>query len=179
MVKKNINVVNLSDDKPIEDTKEEINNENDERTQIKEAIEQEEEQQEEKPKPKRKTPTKKTKVKEEPVIEPVQEPIVESPKEATPKQPEKKIKTVELHKCDKCNKEMTLRALRYTHPKYCTNTEINRNEIPVKRQVKPTTIINNVVEITPDIIENHLRKVKENKLKDRQDKINKLISKIV
>ena len=176
MVKKQIHVVSLSDIKPIEDTKE------DERTQIKQAIEQEERQQpqqevdEPKPKPKRKTPPKKTKVKEDVEDTKGTEPLVESPKEATPKQSEKKIKTVELHKCDKCSKEMTLRTLRYTHPKYCTGVEINRNEVPVKRQVKP--IINNVVEITPDIIENHLRKVKENKLKERQERISKLVSKI-
>lgn len=182
MVKKQINVVSLEDFRPVEEI---TPNSDDERTQIKEAIQLEEEQltkgveqqqlQEEKPKPKRKTPTKKTKVKEENIVE---EPVVESPKEPTPKQPEKKIKTVELHRCDKCNKEMTLRALRYTHPKYCTGKEIIRNEVPVKRQVKSATVINNVVEITPDVIENHLRKVKENKLKERQEKISKLISKI-
>ena len=199
----------LSDVKPIEDsasavqadTKEHMNDESDERAQIKQAIEEEETQYEEqpsvagflnsvgveqpKPKQKRKTPIKKTQAKEEnvePIVEQVEELVVEAkeeaPKEATPKQREKKIKTVELHKCEKCNKEMTQRALRYTHPQYCTGREVNRNEVPVKRQTKPATIINNVVEITPDIIENHLRKVKENKLKERQEKISKLISKI-
>ena len=155
--------------------------------QIKQAIEEEEKQYEEQPKPKqkRKTPIKKTQAKEEnvePIVEQVEEPDVEAkeeaPKEATPKQREKKIKTVELHKCEKCNKEMTQRALRYTHPQYCTGREVNRNEVPVKRQTPPATIINNVVEITPDIIESHLRKVKENKFKERQEKISKLISKI-
>ena len=189
MVKKQINVVHLSEVKPIEDHQ-------DERELVKQSIEQEEQLfedkvsdatiQEEAPKqkPKRKSPTKKTKLIEhetKPIHELPEEvdtAIETIPKEIT-KQPEKKIKTVELHKCEKCNKEMTQRALRYTHPQYCTGQEVKRNDVPVKRQVKPMKIVNDVVEITPDIIENHLRKVKENKLKERQEKISKLVSKIV
>lgn len=181
MVKKQINVVHLSEVKPIEDNQ-------DEREVIKQTIEQEEQlisdvvipEEAPKEKPKRKTPTKKTKViEEENKIESIPEPVVEtSPKEII-KQPEKKIKTIELHKCEKCNKEMTQRALRYTHPQYCTGQEVKRTDVPVKRQAKPTKIVNDVVEITPDILENHLRKVKENKLKERQEKISKLVAKIV
>lgn len=215
MPKKQINIVNLSDVQPTEETPEIQPPENDERTQIKQAIEMDEQQQppENKPKPKRKTPTKKTTVEKQPEPpEPIEPPteitqqdtkpkrktrtkktqvetppetlapvekILDSPKESTPKQkPEKKIKTVELYKCDKCNKEMTAYSLRYTHPKYCSGREINRDEMPVKRQNKQPTIINNIVEITPDIIENHLRKVRETKLQQRQEKINKLVSKI-
>ena len=213
MPKKQINVVNLSDVKPIDETTEIQQPENDERTQIKQAIEMDEQQQQpeentkpkrktptkktsvekqtelttetveitiEETKPKRKTPTKKTKVDKPPeIVAPVEKPE-DSPKESTPKQkPEKKIKTLEMFKCDKCNKEMTANALRYTHPKYCTGREIIREEVPVKRQNKQPTIINNIVEITPDIIESHLKKVRETKLQQRQEKINKLVSKIV
>ena len=219
MPKKQINVINLSDVKPIDETTEIQQPENDERTQIKQAIEMDEQQQQpeentkpkrktptkktsvekqselttatipsgetveiaiEETKPKRKTPTKKTKVDKPPeIVAPVEKPE-DSPKESTPKQkPEKKIKTLEMFKCDKCNKEMTANALRYTHPKYCTGREIIREEVPVKRQNKQPTIINNIVEITPDIIESHLKKVRETKLQQRQEKINKLVSKIV
>lgn len=178
MVKKQINVVNLS----VEDMNE------DERTQIKQIIEEEEKQEETIPKPKRKTPTRKTKVKEEEEVinetipEPIPETVVESPKE----EPTKKIKTVELVKCDKCNKEMTLRSLRYTHQKYCTNQVINRNEIPVKRQNRNAQQINYVKEkpdkteiaITPNAVELHLQKIREDKLKQKQEKIKKLISNI-
>jgi hypothetical protein len=185
MVKKQINVVHLSEVKPVEDNQ-------DERELIKQTIEQEEQLvsdatiQEEVPKqkPKRKSPTKKAKL-----IEHETEPVHELPEEVdtvietTPKeiikQPDKKIKTVELYKCDKCNKEMTQRALRYTHPQYCVGKEIKRNDVPVKRQAKPIKMVSNVVEITPDIIENHLRTVKEHKLKERQEKISKLVAKIV
>ena len=74
-----------------------------------------------------------------------------------------------MFKCDKCNKEMTANALRYTHPKYCTGREIIREEVPVKRQNKQPTIINNIVEITPDIIESHLKKSeKPNYNKDKR-----------
>ena len=129
----------------------------------------------------KKTPSKKTQVLESPTVVEQHSPAQDTPVSAKDVSvaPEKKIKTVELHKCDKCNKEMTLRALRYTHPKYCTGEEINRNDIPVKRQVKSTTVINNVVEITPDIIEHHFKKVRENKTKERQEKISKLVAKIV
>ena len=106
MVKKQINVVYLSDVKPIDDNiQEDVKNEDDERTIIKEAIEQEEKQEESKHKPKRKTPTKKTKVQEE------EQPPIE-----------------------------------------------------LSSKVEP---------------EKHLRSVKENKLKERQEKISKLIFKIV
>ena len=172
MPKKQINVVNLSDVKPIDETTEIQQPENDERTQIKQAIEMaEQQQQEENTKPKRKTPTKKTSVEKqpEPTTEPTPEtveiaieetkpkrktptkktkvdkppeivaPVEDSPKESTPKQkPDKKMKTLEMFKCDKCNKEMTANALRYTHPKYCTGREIIREEVPVKRQKKTT-----------------------------------------
>ena len=190
MVKKQINVVHLSDVKPSEDNQ-------DERELIKQTIEQEEQlapdvvipEEIPKEKPKRKTPTKKAKViervddpaglRQEHKIQSIPEPVIETTPKEIIKQPEKRIKTVELHKCDKCNKEMTQRALRYTHPQYCTGQEVKRNDVPVKRQAKPMKIVNDVVEISPDIIENHLRKVKENKLKERQEKISKLVSKIV
>ncbi len=63
--KKQINVVNLSDVKPLEETTEIQQPESDERTQIKQAIEMDEQQQppEENTKPKRKTPTKKHQLK--------------------------------------------------------------------------------------------------------------------
>ena len=185
MVKKQINVVHLSEVKPNEDKQ-------DERELIKQTIEQEEQlapdvvipEEIPKEKPKRKTPTKKAKVIErvndqEQKVESIPEPIVETTPKEIIKQPEKRIKTVELHKCNKCNKEMTQRALRYTHPQYCTGQEVKRNDVPVKRQAKPMKIVNDVVEITPDIIENYLRKVQENRLKERQEKISKLVSKIV
>jgi hypothetical protein len=207
MVKKQINVVSLSHIKPIEDGEEDTIKDNDERAQIVANIKDVEDIKEQtiepieevKPKTKRKTQTKTAKVIEEhipvqlanqvlePSLEAVQlanqvlEPPLEVVPESTPavETKEKKIRTVELHKCGKCNKELTQRALRYTHPKFCPGQEINRNDVPVKRQARTTKIVDNVLEIRPDIIENHFKIIKENKLKERQDKISKLVAKIV
>ncbi len=110
MVKKQINVVSLSDIKPVEeDTQEEIKNENDELNKIREAIKEETTGQgpvikaerssaettlqvdndtiipaeEVKPKPKRKPATKKTKVVEDaPVVEPITDAVIEPAVEA-------------------------------------------------------------------------------------------------
>ena len=46
------------------------------------------------------------------------------------------MKVVELVKCEKCNKEMTRKTLRYTHPKMCHEKVIDRNEIPVEERNK-------------------------------------------
>ena len=46
----------------------------------------------------------------------------------------KKIRTQELVKCEKCDKEMTQRTLRYCHDKVCPGKVIVREEIPVKKR---------------------------------------------
>ena len=89
----------------------------------------------EKPKPKRKPAPKKAKVVEEvaPVIETVAEEVKAEP---VVEQPPKKIKTLELVKCEKCGKEMTKRTLRYDHDKTCKGAPIKREDIPVQKRVK-------------------------------------------
>jgi hypothetical protein len=95
---------------------------------------------------------------------------------------QKKIKTVELVKCNNCEKELTERTLRYTHPKMCAGQKIDRNEIPVKRRIKKqeqeniTPIINNIPE---EVIINHIRKEREKKKQEKEEKIKKLVSAIV
>ena len=195
---KKINVVSLSDIKPAEEDSEEIKNDNDERNQITEAIKEEEalnppeevnptviDTQEAKPKPKRKAAPKKIKVVEE--AAPIPEPVVESIPEPTP-EPQKKVKTLELVKCDKCNKEMTKRTLRYDHPKTCKGAPINREEIPVQKRTKqaspPKTVQPTV--INDDIIEQEVKKRIQNsiqdrlqmKLKQKEERIKKLAEKI-
>jgi hypothetical protein len=205
MPKKQINVVNLSDVKPIDEATEIQQPENDERTQIKQAIEMDEQQQppEENTKPKRKTPTKKTSVDkppelptsiatiEEPTTETVVIPVEDTkPKRKTPTKKTQVDKTpatiAPVEKTEDTPKESTPKQKQAkktktadTQPKNNTSSEIIKDEVPVKRRTKQPTIINNIVEITPDIIENHLRKVRETKLQQRQEKIQKLISKIV
>ena len=156
---KKINVVSLSDIKAAEEDTVESNN--DERNQITEAIKEEESlnppvvedirevqpMEEVKTKPKRKPASKKAKVIEEesvvveqltngeflnskgvePVVESVAQQLVEVKEE-----PAKKVKTLELVKCEKCNKEMTKRTLRYDHDKTCKGAPIKREDIPVQ-----------------------------------------------
>ena len=141
---KTINVVSLSDIKPVEENDVDTNNDIDERNQITEAIKEEEElnppeditqMEVEKPKPKRKPAPKKAKVVEE--VAPVIETVVEEVKaEPVVEQPPKKIKTLELVKCEKCGKEMTKRTLRYDHDKTCKGAPIKREDIPVQKRVK-------------------------------------------
>ena len=146
MPKKQIHVVSLTPfEKVEEDTPNEITQIKedvpDEITQIKEAIKEEEAetveaQVEATPKPKRKAAAKKKKIIEEyseqpQAVEPEPEPEI---KEETPK----KVKTCELVKCDKCNKEMTKITIRYDHPKTCKGSPINREEIPVQKKSQNT-----------------------------------------
>jgi hypothetical protein len=197
MPKKQIHVVNLNAFENVEqDTPEEtpqIKEEDapDEITQIKEAIKEEEEAEkvetpvEPTPKPKRKAAAKKKKIIEEyaepPQVEPEPEKIEE---------PQKKVKTLELVKCDKCNKEMTKRTLRYDHPKTCKGAPINREDIPVQKRVKPTTprkVVEQPMQVIPsEIIEQEIKKriqssIQERmhlKIKQKEERIKKLAEKI-
>ena len=149
-----INVVSLSDIKPVqEDTHEnnsDVENISQELNQIKAAIKEEESlnppedkiMKDVKPKSKRKTPlinNKKNKIVEE-VAEQIVESVVEvkdeSTKESSIEEPHKKVKTLELVKCPKCDKEMTKRTLRYDHDKSCKGAPVKREDIPVQKRVK-------------------------------------------
>ena len=202
MPKKQIHVVSLTpfekveEDTPNEMTQNKEEDTPDDITQIREAIKEEEAEiveapVEAKPKPKRKAAAKKKNIieeyseqKEEPpqAIQPEPEPEI---KEET----QKKVKTLELVKCDKCNKEMTKRTLRYDHPKTCKGAPINREDIPVQKRVKPITppkIIEQPMQISNDIIEQEIKKriqssIQEKmqmKLKQKEERIKKLAEKI-
>ena len=198
-----INVVNLQGFEPVE---EEVNNivNNDELSQIKEAIKDEEElmpieEKIEKPKAKRKAAAKKVKVvepiMEEPIIEeptieePIVEPIVLEP---TIEEAPKKTKTVELVECGKCGKHISKRTLRYDHEKTCSGEKIDREKIPVKRRapIKKEVVesnIENKINIPEEIIEQEVKKRIQNsvhermqqRLKFKEEKIRKLSAQIV
>jgi ssDNA-binding Zn-finger/Zn-ribbon topoisomerase 1 len=178
---KKINVVSLSDVKPVEEDTVESNN--DERNQITEAIKEEESLnppvvdqpiEEAKAKPKRKPAAKKAKVIEEEsvVVEPVVEPVAEQLVEVK-EEPAKKVKTLELVKCEKCNKEMTKRTLRYDHDKTCKGAPINREDIPVQKRVKKTNSPKQQQQTPPQtiipehIIEQEVKKRIQSTLQDR------------
>ena len=69
-------------------------------------------------------------------------PEVVPPQETTTN---KITKTTELVKCEKCNKMMSQKSLRYTHEKNCKGQEVDINEVPVKRRTKKN---NNNIENT-------------------------------
>ena len=188
MPKKQIHVVSLSPFDKVETPEDVPSNEEEDINQIKEAIKEEESQQPEpiEVKPKRKAAARKPKAEPvEPVIEQFEEPVepvIESPKV----EQSKKVKTLELVKCDKCNKEMTKRTLRYDHPKTCKGAPINREDIPVQKRTKaPPKIVEPII-IPEDVIENEVKKRIQNtiqdrmqmKLKQKEERIKKLAEKI-
>jgi hypothetical protein len=76
---------------------------------------------------------------------------------------------------------MTLRTLRYTHPKMCAGQKIDRNEIPVKRRnakSKEENITPNI-DIPEEVIVNHIRKEREKRNQEKVEKIKKLVASIV
>ena len=177
MPRKQINVVSLSPLDKVEQVEEvDVPSNEDEINQIKEAIKEKEAQQEPsleeqpllEPKPKRKPQVRKPKVVEEFVEEPPKpvEPVVEVKDE-----PQKKIKTLEIVKCDKCNKEMTKRTLRYDHPKTCKGAPVNREEIPVQKRAKPVAppkvVEQTSLGIPDDIIEQEVKKRLNNSIQER------------
>ena len=104
--------------------------------------------------------------------EKVEETVEEKVKERKPR----KVKTVELIECNNCEKLITDRTLRYTHPKTCPGKKIDRNEIPVKRRItkaKEENITPNINNIPDEVILNHIRKEREKK---NQEKVEKLKS---
>jgi len=184
-----INVVSLSDVKPVEENESNVVNNTDEIAQIKEAIKEEEALnpveevkpvEETKPKPKRKPTPKKTKVVVEeevqPVVEPIPEPVVEAVVEP------KKTKTIELVECPKCHKEMSKRTLRYDHDKTCKGAPVKREDIPVKKRIKKTSSPKQIsaqkesseVIIPEHIIEQEVKKRIQSTVQDRLQQRQKL-----
>ena len=110
-----------------------------------EAVETVEDIEDIKPKPKRK-PTKKIIIEESEDIEDIKPKpkrkstkliIVEDIKPPEPViEPEKKnIKTLEMVDCEKCGKQMTKTTLRYHHDKTCPGEKVNKQELPVKKEL--------------------------------------------
>ena len=203
MVRKSqIHIVNLSMEAPTP-SMDEPENEVPDLNERKEEIKQEEEVKkeepmsepppEETPKPKRKAaPRKKKPIEEEKPVEeakPIEETKQVEEKTVEENKPVKKTKTVELVKCEKCEKELTKRTLRYDHEKTCPGEPIKRENIPVKRR---TPIKKNVPEeetisaIPNEVIEQEVKKRIQNisqeriqqRLKMKDERIKKLSAQI-
>ena len=201
MPKKQVHVVSLTPFEKVEETTPDeitqIKEEDvpDEITQIKEAIKEEEAETvdtpvEAKPKPKRKAAAKKSKIIEEYSEQKEEPPQTVQPEPEIKEESKNKVKTLELVKCDKCNKEMTKRTLRYDHPKTCKGAPINREDIPVQKRVKPPTapkVVEQPALVIPnDIIEQEIKNriqssVQERmqmKMKQKEERIKKLAERI-
>ena len=136
-----------------------------------------------KPKPKsrakpraKKTPVKLEQIKEDETInEPIQEPTQEPIKE--PITDSKIQNVVKLVKCNKCNRTMNEKTLRYTHEANCKGDKI---DIPVKR--RPKVVIDNQSikridnDIPEEVKQEFMRTIERAKLKlqRREENLNKL-----
>lgn len=128
----------------------------------------------------------------EPEEEQLPKGVLGSSNDQLPKEDTKKIKTVELVKCPKCDKEMTKRTLRYDHDKTCPGQKVEREKMPVQRRVKVKTIekkevVEHKVNIPEELIEEEVKKRIQNHVHDRmhqkmklkEERIKKLASQIV
>ena len=113
---------------------------------------------------------------QEPIQEPIKEPVNEDIKEEITNNKLQKI--VQLVKCNKCNKMINQKTLRYTHEANCKGDKI---DIPVKRRpkkVEDTQQINRIDDIPQDIKEEVIRTIEKTKmrLKRREENLNNLKS---
>jgi len=99
--------------------------------------------------------------------ESIPEPVIEVKGEVS--QPSKKVKTLELVKCEKCEKEMTKRTLRYDHEKTCKGAPIRREDVPVQKRVKKVNSPKQSVPIVipEDVIEQEVKKRIQASVQDR------------
>ena len=88
------------------------------------------------PKPKRKAPSKKPIITEEPIVESVVEPEIktEAPIIETKEQP--KVK------CQHCNKEMSMKSLRYSHSRNCLGLKKTIEKVSDEKYLRKQKILN-------------------------------------
>ena len=80
----------------------------------------------------------------------------------------KKIKTVELVKCGKCDKELTKRTLRYDHDKTCPGEPVLREALPVKRRAPVKKVeVEKKNDIPVEMIEREMQKHLQSSAQER------------
>ena len=145
MVKHEMKVIDVIEDKPPEINNEQIDEEPTKEEPTKEEPTNEEPTKEEPTKPiKEKKPRAKREKKEaipEPTPEPKPEPTPEPEPEPIPIEevkPKKEQKILELVACDKCNRKMTAKTLKYSHEAICpaTNPPKEKEKTPKKEEAK-------------------------------------------
>ena len=82
-------------------------------------------------KPKAKPKRKPSKI----IVEDLKSEPVEAKPEPVEQAPKKNIKTLEQVDCPKCEKPMTKTALRYHHDKTCPGEKVNKEQLPVKKEL--------------------------------------------
>lgn len=127
------------------------------------------------PKPKRKAPSKKPIIAEEPIVEPVVEPVIksEAPIIETKEQP--KVK------CQHCNKEMSMKSLRYSHSRNClglkktiekvSNEKVSQKTEDIKPIVAPTLPVRMKAQVEEARVEEHPRVTRMKVLKEKYNSL--------
>ena len=135
---------------------------------------------------------------EEPVIEPVIETVDTQPLETIVEEPVKEdkiVRTNELIKCPKCDKLVTRKTLKYSHKKTCSGEEgAVQKPIKTKAQPKPIPDIEEVpvsslksppklerqnitpTQITPEMMNEHRKQMRAERLKMRSDNMSSLFA---
>ena len=136
----------------------------------------------------------------EPVIEPVIETVDTQPLETIVEEPVKEdkiVRTNELIKCPKCDKLVTRKTLKYSHKKTCSGEEAAvQKPIKTKAQPKPIHDIEEVpvsslksppklerqnsrltpTQITPEMMNEHRKQMRAERLKMRSDNMSSLFA---
>jgi len=136
----------------------------------------------------------------EPVIEPVIETVDTQPLETIVEEPVKEdkiVRTNELIKCPKCDKLVTRKTLKYSHKKTCSGEEAAvQKPIKTKAQPKPIPDIEEVpvsslksppklerqnsrltpTQITPEMMNEHRKQMRAERLKMRSDNMSSLFA---
>ena len=133
------------------------------------------------PKPKRKAPSKKPIIAEEPII--TEEPIVESVVEPVIKSEAPIIETKEQPKvkCQHCNKEMSMKSLRYSHSRNClglkktiekvSNEKVSQKTEDIKPIVAPTLPVRMKAQVEEARVEEHPRVTRMKVLKEKYNSL--------
>jgi len=156
MVKQEIKVIDVIEDKPPEINNEQIDEEPTKEEPTKEEPTKEEPTKEEEPtaKPIKEKKPRAKREKKEAIPEPKPEPIPEQTPEPEPEpipteevKPKKEQKILELVACDKCNRKMTAKTLKYSHEAICPATNPPKEKVKKSKKEEATQPPTEIVEV--------------------------------
>ena len=140
--------------------------------------------------------------KQEEVIEKVETQQVEPKPEPEPVETQTKPRLQELIQCPKCNEMVKLKTLKYSHKKTCSGEESNKKKnvkeepLPEKLPEKPAVVVNDIeeipkppkitrtksiiiqekIQITPEMIKEHKQNMMKERLQLRQNNMKRLFA---